>query len=51
MGRDHFRDFVVYGMIILKWILKTQSGKVWTGIVMFPCGQDNEILGFIKGKD
>jgi len=30
-GRDHPKDLGVDGKIILEWILRKQSGKVWTG--------------------
>jgi hypothetical protein len=31
--RDHLKDLNVYGSIILKYILKAQEMKAWTGFI------------------
>jgi hypothetical protein len=31
--RDHFKDLSIDGRIILKYILKKQNGRTWTGLI------------------
>jgi hypothetical protein len=31
--RDHYKDLVIYGRLILKSILKKQERMVWTGFI------------------
>jgi hypothetical protein len=33
--RDHLEDLGLYGKIILKWLIRKQGGRVWTGIIWF----------------
>jgi hypothetical protein len=36
--KDRSEDLVIHGRIILKWILKTQGVKLWTGFSCFRIG-------------
>jgi hypothetical protein len=36
--RDHLEELGIDGSIILKWILKENCGKVWTGFILLRIG-------------
>jgi len=37
-GRDHLKDIVAEGQIILEWILGKYGGNVWNGFVWLRTG-------------
>jgi hypothetical protein len=37
-GQDHLEDLGIYEKIILEWILRKYSGKVWTGFIWLRIG-------------
>ena len=39
----HLKDLGVYGMIILKWALKTWDGKAGTGFLCLRIGTDDRL--------
>jgi hypothetical protein len=43
-GRDHSEDLGEDGRIILKLILKTWLGRVWTGFIWLRIGTIGELL-------
>jgi hypothetical protein len=43
-GRDHSKDIVIDGMIILEMIFKMQDGKVWTECIRLRIGTSGGLL-------
>jgi hypothetical protein len=43
-GKNHSEDLSVDANIISEWILGKQSGKMWTGFMLFRIGLSDRIL-------
>jgi hypothetical protein len=43
-GRNHSRDLVGDGRIILKWILEKKGKRVWNGFIWLRTGTGGEFL-------
>lgn len=43
-GRDHFEDAGICGGVILQWILKIQSWRVWTSFIWLRTGSAAGLL-------
>ena len=44
-GRNHLKDTVVCGRIVLKWIFEKWNEGPWTGLICFRIGTGGGLLG------
>jgi hypothetical protein len=43
-GRDHFEDLGIDWMIVLKWMLGEQVGRVWSGFIWLRIETNGRLL-------
>jgi len=55
---DHLGDPDIHGKIVLKWILKKEGVRMWTGIIWLMirpaascCEHSNEVSDFIQSRE
>lgn len=41
---DHLDDLNMVGRITLKWLLKKQNGRIWTGFILLRIGMSGRLF-------